>query len=220
MSARPELVIFDCDGVLVDSERISVRVDGELLAEFGWPLSEEEIIRRFLGRSQEQMVREIEAHLGPSLPPGWQDIFEYRYVQAIEAEVTAVDGIVDVLDTLDAAGVPTCVASSGGHDKMRRTLGRTGLWSRLDGRIFSATEVEHGKPAPDLFLYAAQRMGVAAAGCAVVEDSHYGVQAARAADMHAYGFAGGITPADWLQGPQTVVFDDMRELPKLLGVTP
>ncbi|MQA02137.1 MAG: HAD-IA family hydrolase [Streptosporangiales bacterium] len=213
-------MVFDCDGVLVDTERIAVRVDAEVLAELGWPLTEEEIIRRFLGRSHEQMVREVEEHLGGALPADWVDDFQGRYAAAIEAEVTAVDGIVDVLDALRDAGVATCVASSGSHRKMRGTLGLTGLYDRFAGRIYSATEVEHGKPAPDLFLHAAGQLGVEPAGCAVVEDSHYGVQAARAAGMRAFGYAGGITPADWLSGLGTVVFDDMRELPKLLGVVP
>lgn len=215
-SARPELVIFDCDGVLVDSERIAVRIDVEVLAELGWPLTRDEVIERFLGRTHEYMLGEIEAHLGRSLAAEWER-FEQRYLAAIEAELKAVDGIEDVLDALP---VPTCVASSGSHEKMRRTLGRTGLYERFDGRIFSATEVASGKPAPDLFLHAAARMGVRPEACAVVEDSHHGVAAARAAGMRAFGYAGGVTPADWLAGPGTVVFDDMRELPGLLFPAP
>lgn len=100
---------------------------------------------------------------------------------------------------------------------MRHTLGRTGIHQYFEGRIFSASEVAHGKPAPDLFLYAAQRMGVDPSACIVVEDSKYGVQAARAAGMRSLGYAGGLTPAQWLEGPNTVVFDDMRKLPMLLS---
>lgn len=100
---------------------------------------------------------------------------------------------------------------------MRFTLGITGLFPRFEGRIFSATEVQHGKPAPDLFLHAARTMGIAPEACAVVEDSRYGLQAARAAGMRAFAYAGGMTPADRLEGPSTVVFDDMRRLPGLLG---
>lgn len=220
MVTLPELVIFDCDGVLVDSERIAVRIDTEVLAELGWPLSQEEVIRRFLGRSHAHMVREVEAHVGPQLPPDWATDFEGRYLEAIEAEVTPVGGIVDALDALAGSAVPTCVASSGSHEKMRRTLGLTGLYDRFAGRVFSATEVVHGKPAPDLFLHAATRMGVEPAGCVVVEDSHHGVQAARAAGMRSFGYAGGITPADWLTGDGTVVFGDMRDLPRLLQAAP
>src|SRR5207247_3193044 len=99
---------------------------------------------------------------------------------------------------------PTCVASSGTHERMRYTLGLTGLYDRFAGRIFSSSEVARGKPAPDIFLYAADRMGVDPASCAVVEDSRYGVEAARAAGMHVFGFAGGLTVAERLRGPSTI----------------
>ncbi len=209
-----ELVIFDCDGVLVDSERIAVRVDALVLAELGWNLTEAEIVDRFMGRSSQSMTKEIEAHLGHSLPADWEEEFTPLYRDALAAELTAVPGIVDALDAL--THLPTCVASSGSHDKMRLTLGMTGLYQRFEGRIFSATEVEHGKPAPDLFLHAAQQMGVAPEACAVVEDSQYGLQAARAAGMRAFAYAGGMTPAHRLEGRDTVIFDDMRKLPGLL----
>jgi beta-phosphoglucomutase-like phosphatase (HAD superfamily) len=101
---------------------------------------------------------------------------------------------------------------------MRHTLGHTGIYPYFgEGRIFSASEVAHGKPAPDLFLHAAKQMGVNPSACIVVEDSKYGIQAARAAGMRALGYAGGLTPAQWLEGPNTTVFDDMRELPRLLA---
>lgn len=208
-----QLVIFDCDGVLIDSERIAVRIDAEALAALGWPMDEREVIERFVGRSDAFMFGEIEAHLGRPAPDTWVRELNRRYRHAIETELTPIDGIVDVLDRLT---VPTCVASSGSHDKMRHTLGRTGLYERFAGRIFSATQVAHGKPAPDLFLHAAQRMGVRPAACAVVEDSKYGVEAARTAGMCAFGYAGGVTPAEWLEAAGAAVFDDMRELPELL----
>ena len=122
-----------------------------------------------------------------------------------------------VVEALDRITLPTCVASSGTHDKIRFTLGLTGLYERFAGRIFSAYEVARGKPAPDLFLYAASRMGADPAACAVVEDSPYGIEAARAAGMRAFGYAGGLTPRPWLEGPDTVIFEDMRELPRLLN---
>jgi HAD superfamily hydrolase (TIGR01509 family) len=209
-----ELVIFDCDGVLVDSERIAVRVEAELLAELGWPLSQAEIVERFMGRTTEYMDEAIEAQLGSRLPGDWSDQFQRRYREAFAAELVPVDG---VLDALDQIAVPTCVASSGSHDKLRFTLGHTGLYERFEGRIFSGYEVANGKPAPDLFLHAAARMGAGPARCAVVEDSLYGVLAARAAGMRVFGYAGGLTPADRLEGEATVVFEDMRELPRLLA---
>ena len=120
------------------------------------------------------------------------------------------------LTSLDRILLPTCVASSGTHDKMKFTLGLTGLYDRFRGRIFSATEVARGKPAPDLFLHAAERMGAAPHHCVVVEDSAHGVAAARAAGMRVLAYAGSVTPAAKLAGAGTTVFEHMRELPVLL----
>ncbi len=214
MSGTLGLVIFDCDGVLVDTERIAVRIDVKVLAELGWILTEAEVVERFMGRTDAYMTAEIEAHLGRPLPPGWEDPFHDWYRKAFEAELAPVPGIVEALDAIT---IPTCVASSGTHERMRFTLGLTGLYARFAGRIFGAGDVAHGKPAPDLFLHAAERMGVDRAQCAVVEDSRYGIEAARAAGMRAFGYAGGLTPRRWLEGPGTVVFEDMRELPRLLA---
>jgi HAD superfamily hydrolase (TIGR01509 family) len=211
-----ELVIFDCDGVLVDSERIAVRVEARFLTELGWPLSEAEIVERFMGRTDQYMDEAIRAELGDRLPGDWKDRFHRRYREAWAAELAPVDGVLDALDQIERA-TPTCVASGGSHDKLRFTLGHTGLYQRFEGRIFSGYEVADGKPAPDLFLHAAARMGVEPARCAVVEDSRFGVMAARAAGMRAFGYAGGLTPPDRLEGPATVVFDDMRDLPRLLA---
>lgn len=211
---RPlQLVIFDCDGVLVDTERLAVKIDVQVLAALGWELTEQEVIERFVGRSDDAITAEIEAHLGRRLARDWQDGFTNLYRDAFAAGLKPVDGVVEALDRI---ALPTCVASSGTHDKIRFTLGLTGLYERFVGRIFSATEVARGKPAPDLFLHAAKRMGADPAACAVVEDSRYGVEAARAAGMRAFGYAGGLTSAERLAGPGTVVFTDMRELPGLL----
>lgn len=208
-----KLVIFDCDGVLVDSERITVRLEVQILAELGWPLTEAEIVERFLGRTEAYMTEQIEAHIGRPLSGGWSETMTPIYRRAFADQLNPVDGIVEALDRIT---LQTCVASSGTHDKMRFTLGLTGLYQRFEGRIFSATEVAHGKPAPDLFLHAARQLGVEPAECAVVEDSTSGVQAARTAGMRTFGYAGGLTPASRLEGPDTVVFDDMRALPDLL----
>jgi HAD superfamily hydrolase (TIGR01509 family) len=215
MSRALGLVIFDCDGVLVDSERIAVRTDVKVLARLGWVLTEAEIVERFVGLSDRSIKAAIEAHLGRSLPDDWEAEFQPLYRDAFTAELTPVPG---VLEALDQITLPTCVASSGTHDKIRFTLGLTGLYERFAGRIFSAYEVARGKPAPDLFLHAASRMGVEPAACAVVEDSPYGIEAARAAGMRALGFAGGLTPAARLVAAGAVaVFNDMRELPGLLA---
>jgi HAD superfamily hydrolase (TIGR01509 family) len=215
MSAGPiRLVIFDCDGVLVDSERLAVKIDVQVLASLGWPMTEAEVVERFVGKSDAHMKREIELHLGRALPGDWDTGFRDVYLETFRRELKPVDG---VALALDAIAVPTCVASSGTREKMEFTLGLTGLLGRFAGRLFSATEVANGKPAPDLFLHAAARMGADPRECAVVEDSRFGVAAARAAGMRAFGYAGGLTPAAWLEGPGTVVFTDMRDLPRLLA---
>lgn len=211
-----ELVIFDCDGVLIDSERLGVKVDMAVLRELGWPLSEAEVIERFVGRSDRDNRAAIENHLGRR-PAGWPEALECRYRESFANELTPVDG---VLEALDRITLPSCIASGGTHTHLRYTLGLTGLYERFAGRIFSVEDVANGKPAPDLFLYAAERMGAGPAGCVVVEDSRPGVEAARAADMRVLAFAGGLSPAEVLEGPDTVVFDDMRELPALLGEAP
>ncbi|MFF4101329.1 HAD family hydrolase [Streptomyces sp. NPDC001903] len=212
-----ELVIFDCDGVLVDSERLAVRLQVELGAELGWPLTADEVVERFIGRSRESIVEQIAERLGAQSAGLWWKLLIQRHRDAVDLALDPVDGVLEALDGLAALALPTCVASSGSHEKMRHTLGRTGLYGRFEGRIHSASEVSRGKPAPDLFLYAARRMGVDPAACAVVEDSGPGVRAARAAGMRAFGYSGGPTPAERLEGPATIVFDDMRRLPELLA---
>ena len=211
-----ELIIFDCDGVLIDSERLAVPIDAVILSHFGIDMPEAEIIDRFVGRSPSVMGELIEAHLGHPLPDGWKQPFRHLYREA-EAELRPVGGIEAALDLI---GLPICVASSSEPDALRRKLELTGLYGRFAGNVFSAAEVRHGKPAPDLFLYAAERLGVEPSHCAVVEDSQYGVRAARAAGMEAFGYAGGLTLGATLEGPATTVFTDMHDLPRLLGVQP
>ena len=212
-----ELVIFDCDGVLVDSERLAVKIDVQVLARLGWNLTEAEVVRRFVGRSDAHFRREVEAQLGRELADDWVADFQHLYREKFRAELRPVDGIVEALDRVS---YPTCVASSGTHEKINFTLGLAGLYDRFSGRIFSATEVARGKPAPDLFLHAAERMRVVPTTCVVVEDSVYGVEAARAAGMWVLAFSGSVTPPERLVGPRTIVFDDMRELPSLLASLP
>jgi HAD superfamily hydrolase (TIGR01509 family) len=213
-------VIFDCDGVLVDSERLSIRLDAELLAQLGWPLSESEIVERFVGRTDAAMRAEIEAHLGRDIGAEWE-AFGERYVRLFAEELRPVAGVAAAIDAIQAAGYATCVASSGGHEKIRRNLALTGLrerfGERFGERIFSGEDVAHGKPAPDLFLHAATSMGVAPDRTAVVEDSGHGVAAARAAGMWAFAYGRGVTPAAALAGEATTVFDDMAQLPRLVG---
>jgi HAD superfamily hydrolase (TIGR01509 family) len=218
---RFDLVVFDCDGVLVDSERLSVRVDLQYLERLGWPLTESEIVERFVGRSDADMRADIEAFLGGPVPAEIDAEFERLYRQAFDEELEPVDGIAGVLEAVAAAGIRMCVASSGTHAKIRRSLELTGLAGWFDDRtIFSATDVPNGKPAPDLFLHAAGAIGVAADRSAVVEDSVHGVQAALAAGMAAFAYAGGVTPASRLAavGDGAVTFERMAALPELLGL--
>ncbi|MFE5300836.1 HAD family hydrolase [Streptomyces sp. NPDC056632] len=211
---RVELVIFDCDGVLVDSERIYCRVDRQVFAELGAEFTEAELVEHFVGSPTEIWTALVEERRGRPLPADWHEPFRPLYEQALDAELTAVEGITEVLDALS---VPYCLASNGSHASIHRNLTRTGLLDRFEGRVFSARDVARGKPAPDLFLHAAASMGVPPERCAVVEDSAYGVRAARAAGMRAFGYCGGLTRADRLEGPGTRVFGHMRELPGLLG---
>jgi HAD superfamily hydrolase (TIGR01509 family) len=207
-----DLVIFDCDGVLVDSERFAVRVEAEIVTNLGWPLTESDIVERFVGRSAAYIHQEIESHLGRSID--WDSEFETRYREVFEAELVPVPGVIDALLEIS---LPTCVASSGSHARMRFTLGKTGLLDRFHGRIFSVDDVENGKPAPDIFLHAANSMGAPPGRCAVVEDSVSGVNAGLAAGMTVFGYSGGVTSAESLSIGDAVVFDDMAKLPALLS---
>jgi HAD superfamily hydrolase (TIGR01509 family) len=209
-----DLIIFDCDGVLVDSERIAIRTNIAAFAEYGHTVTEAEVIDAFVGKNTESVMEIAGEWLGVERVNGWTDRFRELYYTELETAVTPVDGIVEALD---AISITNCVASSGTHKKMRMTLGRTGLYDRFAGRIFSAAEVANGKPAPDLFLHAAHQMGVVPQRCVVVEDSEPGVQAARAAGMRCLGYTGGVTAAHRLAGPGTVLFDDMRKLPALIA---
>ncbi len=202
------LVVFDCDGVLVDTERISAVVGAQVLTNLGWHLTPQEVLDRFLGCSDAYYREQVERRVGP-LPDGFEAATEPLYDAAFARELAPVPGVVPVLDALQADGVAICVASNSSHDKMRRTLGVTGLLDRFAGRLFSSQDVAHGKPAPDVYLHAASSMGVKPSRCVVVEDSARGVEAARAAGMRVVGYAG-LTPADQLAGPGVTVCGDMR----------
>ncbi|MFE9023424.1 HAD family hydrolase [Streptomyces sp. NPDC007808] len=213
---RYDLVIFDNDGVLVDSEPISNRLLAAYLTEVGHPTSYEDSIRDYMGSAMHRVHDLVRERTGRPLPGDFDDVFHARVFAAFERELKPVAGVVGVLEKLAGDGVPYCVASSGSHERIRVGHRTTGL-SRFfdDGRIFSSQDVGRGKPAPDLFLYAAERMGVAPERCVVVEDSPLGVQAAMAAGMDVYGFAA-MTPAAKLAGV-TRLFADMGELAGLLA---
>jgi HAD superfamily hydrolase (TIGR01509 family) len=206
------LVIFDCDGILVDSERLAVRTEVEVLAELGWPLSERDVIERFVGRSPGYMQAAIERQLGETID--FDRLFMLRHDEVFARELRAVDGVTELLDALQ---IPVCVASSGTHDRIGRSLGLVGLADRFEGRIFSASDVARGKPAPDLFLHAASAMGAEPGRCAVVEDSVPGVEAGLAAGMSVFAYAGGVTDAAALARPGATVVDAMLSLITLLA---
>ncbi len=216
-AARPELIIFDCDGVLVDSEPIANRVMAEAVTALGWPLTTEDCIVRFKGHHFDTVVAVIEDRLGRPVPGDWVPNLRVATGTAFERELQLVAGVVKVLDVVAASGTAYCVASQGPLEKMAVSLGVTGLRARFEGRIFSAYQVERGKPHPDLFLFAAETLGFAPPRCLVIEDSPLGVTAARAAGMSVLGFAPAGDGAD-LAAAGARLFRDMAELPGLLGL--
>src|SRR6185503_7216464 len=213
MAASWDLVIFDSDGVLVDSEPIANRILNERLEAIGLPLSLEETTRAFQGRTLPVCLQIIEDVLGRPVPEGFLDDLQRHTFAAFREELAPVPG---VKEALDAIPWPVCVASSGDLLKMRTTLTLAGLIVRFEGRMFSALDVPRGKPAPDLFLHAAEALGATPARTAVVEDSAVGIQAARAAGMTPFGYAA-RTDADLLdKAGAAVIFRNFAELPDLL----
>ncbi len=213
-----DLIIFDCDGVLVDSEVISCRAHADVLSRHGYPITSDEVFERFLGRSTRQANLEIEAELGRKLPDGYHADLQDELFGNFERDLEAIRGIHDALDRITQR---VCVASSGSHQRMRVSLGSTSLYERLAPNIFSASQVKNGKPAPDLFLFAAGEMKVPPERCVVIEDSVAGITGARAAGMTVLGFCGGshCRPgyAEVLrQAGADLIFDDMRQLPELV----
>lgn len=207
-----ELVIFDCDGVLVDSEPVANVVFAEMLNELGLKVTIEDMYRDFMGHSVSNCIQIIEDQLGGPPPPDFMGKLNRRIRAALTSGLSPIDGIVGALDRIS---VPYCVASSGDHEKMRLTLGLTGLLERFDDRLFSVTEVARGKPHPDVFLYAAERMGASPGRTAVVEDTQIGVQAGVAAGMTVFGYAG-LSDPEKLSDAGAIVFNSMKLLPELL----
>ncbi len=211
-----DLIIFDCDGVLVDSEPIANRVFTDALRELGLDWSYGEVCSRFIGLSMSRCVQLIEETLDHPVPDVFLDELQSRTFEAFRREgLEAVPGVAEVIEALK---IPICVASSGEIEKMRATLGMTGLLSRFEGRMFSAEQVAHGKPAPDLFLFAARSCGVEPERCAVIEDSVPGVQAGVAAQMTVFGYAG-RADREILAAHGAVVFDSMAELAELIDTS-
>jgi HAD superfamily hydrolase (TIGR01509 family) len=208
-----DLVIFDCDGVLVDSERITNGIFAEMLGAIGLPVTLETVLDWFLGRSMTDCLARIQAELGRPVPDDFLPSYRERCRQALESQLLPVRGVVETIDRLS---MPYCVASSGDHDKMRTTLGITGLLPRFEGRLFSAADVARGKPAPDVFLWAATQMGADPSRTVVVEDTEVGVRAGVAARMTVFGYAEFADPDRLRQAGAARVFSKMSRLPELL----
>ncbi len=214
-----DLIIFDCDGVLVDSEVISCRAHAETLTRHGYPITSEQVFERFLGRSMRQATREVEAELGRSLP---DDFHAQVYAEIFRLFAISLEATPHIGEVLDQLTVPACVASSGPPEKISASLNRVGLYDRFAPHIFSAVQVPHGKPAPDLFLFAADQMQTPPARCLVIEDSVAGIAAALAAGMTVLGFCGGSHCRDGHAATLRAAgahgtFDDMRQLPAMIA---
>ncbi|QEL56957.1 HAD family hydrolase [Chromobacterium paludis] len=211
-----DLVIFDCDGVLVDSERLTNRVFAAMLNELGLAVTLQDMFDQFVGLSMAQCLRQIEERLGMPPPAGFEAAYRRRSQAALEAGLTVVPGVPAMLAALP---LPFCVASNGSHGKMRSTLGLTGLLPRFETRMFSAQDVALPKPAPDVFLHASRSLGVAPARCLVIEDTPTGVRAGAAAGMTVWGYAA-LTPRENLMSAgAAATFVDMAELPGRLART-
>jgi HAD superfamily hydrolase (TIGR01509 family) len=214
-----DLVIFDCDGVLVDSEVISCRAHAETLTRHGYPITSDQVFDRFLGRSMRKTTLEIEAELGRPLP---EDFHTQVYAEIFRLFAASLEATPHIEQTLTAITTPMCVASSGPPEKISTSLNHVGLYDRFAPHIFSAVQVSNGKPAPDLFLFAAEQMRTPPARCLVIEDSVAGVTGALAAGMLVFGYHGGShcrpDTADTLRAAgAAATFDDMRQLPDLMA---
>ena len=213
-----DLVIFDCDGVLVDSETVSCRAHADMLTRHGYPITADQVLDRFLGVSDREARLAIEAELGRALPADFETLMKQAALDSYKDELRPIPHMVETIATIQ---LPKCVASSGTPEKVRHGLACAGLYDLLAPHIFSAVQVERGKPAPDLFLFAAERMKAPPARCVVIEDSVPGITGALAAGMTVLGFHGGshCRPgyADRLRAAgAAAVFDDMRQLSRLI----
>jgi HAD superfamily hydrolase (TIGR01509 family) len=204
-----ELIIFDCDGVLVDSELIANTVFMNILNELGLNLTLNMMYKNFVGHSSTQCMHIIEKMLGASPPANLEDRYKEEINQALKKHVKPVNGIADVLNNLT---IPYCVASSGTHEKMNTTLGATDLLKYFKGKMFSTTEVPEGKPHPDIYLYAAKKMGVAPQHCLVVEDTPLGVQGGISAGMTVFGYAELMSSQRLLEAGAHLTFNNMNIL--------
>lgn len=211
---QPKLVIFDCDGVLVDSEPLTNQILRDSLAAHGLDLQLSDTTRLFVGGTMAGVMSEARK-LGADLPDHWLELIYSEIYAVLEEQVEIIPGVDLLLDDLDGAGVRYAVGSNGSMRKMEITLGRTGLLQRFEGRLFSGQECAAPKPAPDVYLQAAAHAGLMPAECVVIEDSATGARAGRAAGMRCYGFCAETSPGI-LAPICDSVFHDMADLKSIL----
>jgi len=213
-----QMVLFDCDGVVVDSERVTNQILRDDLAMRGLDLPLPEIMHLFVGGTMSGVAKQASAK-GALIPEDWLEIIYPKIYTALAQTVTLIPGIETVLDALDAVGIPFAIGSNGRLEKMHITLGKTGLLARFEGRMYSGQNCAAPKPAPDVYLWAAREQGVAPRNCAVIEDSASGARAGQAAQMRTFGFTHDTAPGV-LAPICDALFDDMADLPALLGLAP
>ena len=216
MRHRFDAILFDCDGVLVDSEATTNAVLAAMLRELGADISDAETLRRFVGKSLREEGAAVQALTGQPIPEGWYQSFTERRNAALATTVEAVPGIESVLDAASALGFSQAVASGADRGKMRVTLGRTGLLTRLQPHIYGSDQVERSKPHPDVYLLAAQGLGIVPVRCLVVEDSPTGTRAGVAAGATVLAYCAHSDPRSLLAAGAAMVFDDMAQLARLL----
>lgn len=214
MEKQNKLIIFDCDGVLVDSEPLSNRTIANQMRELGIAMTEEQAIQLFAGGSLKNVADYIKEVTGKEAPLDMEEIYRERSYDLFRQELQAVPGIKTLLEQIPNL---KCVASNGPLEKMRLNLQLTELTHFFEENLFSAYEIGHWKPDPQLFLHAAQAMGFEARDCIVIEDSHHGIHAAKAAGMQVYGFAG-RTPREKLESAGAEIFEEMAQLAGILGI--
>ncbi|MDW3207110.1 MAG: HAD family phosphatase [Alphaproteobacteria bacterium] len=210
------MIIFDCDGVLVDTESISNRLLAEAITEAGRPMTMEESVRRYKGGRIKSLPRQIESEFGIELGPDFLDRFFEKQFAALARETKAIPGVRAVIDRLVAHGRGFCVASQASVAKMKISLGRCELWPLFEGRVFSSDMVANPKPAPDLFLHAARTMGWSPEDCTVIEDSATGVRGAVAAGMRVIGFSRDTDEAELRAAGAHVIVPEMAQVAGLL----
>lgn len=211
MTAPVKLIIFDCDGVIADSERLAADLLVEDLSALGMQITFDDVQRDFLGQSYLSMASKLEARFGRGLPEGFQQDYGAQLARRFEKDLRTTPGFTVMLDRLS---IPSCVATSSAPERVARTLSPLQLADVFGPNVFTASQVDRGKPAPDLFLFAAQQMQTDPADCLVIEDSAAGVTAARAAGMRVLHYRGGAHQPRPIEDVHA--FDDWREFPGLL----